>query len=115
MPFSIRYNPELQLAMRELNGNNNKATKNLKEAASEQKVNSAQDDAAGYSVSEKMNVQMRALNQDKENIQNGAALLKIARGGRKYCRHTARVERTCNKRRHRYKYRRRQTNFAEKI
>ena len=99
--------------MRELNGNNNKATKNLKEAASGQKVNSAQDDAAGYSVSERMQTQIRSLNQDKENIQNGVALLKIAEG-RKYCRYTARVERTCDKRGNRYEYRRRPRNHAEK-
>lgn len=80
MPISIRYNPEAQLALRELNGNNTKATKNLKEVANGQKINSAQDDTAGYSVSEKMQTQIRSLNQANENIKNGSALLKIASG-----------------------------------
>lgn len=45
------------------------------------KINSAEDDASGYSISEKMRVQMRSYEQDIDNAQNGSALLKVAEGG----------------------------------
>lgn len=44
------------------------------------KVNSAADDASGYAISERMEVQIRGLDQDTANTQNSSALLKTASG-----------------------------------
>ncbi len=85
MSISIRNNAGAQLALRELMNNNNKATKDLKKISGGQKITSAQDDAAGYAISSRMQSQILSLNQDQENIQNGISMLKIAGGGgRKY-------------------------------
>lgn len=42
------------------------------------KIKSAADDASGYSISEKMRVQLHGLNHDKINLQDGNALLAVA-------------------------------------
>ena len=52
----------------------------VKKAASGMKLNSAGDDAAGYSIAARMKVRLRALNQDDENVRKGESLLKIAEG-----------------------------------
>jgi flagellin len=44
------------------------------------KINGAADDASGYSISERMRVQLRGLNQDNQNAQNATSLLKTADG-----------------------------------
>ena len=81
MPLSILHNAASQLALTQLNRETSDACKSLKKVASGQKINSAQDGASDYAVSERMKTQIRSLNQAKENIQNGSALLKIASGG----------------------------------
>ena len=45
------------------------------------KINSAQDDASSYSISERMRVQLRALNQDNQNVQNGSSMVRTAERG----------------------------------
>jgi len=45
------------------------------------KIKNASDDASGYSISEKMRVQLHGLAHDKINIQNGNALLAVAAEG----------------------------------
>ena len=44
------------------------------------KINSAGDDASGLSISERMAVQIRSLDQDNQNSQNGVSMLKTAEG-----------------------------------
>ena len=44
-------------------------------------ISSAGDDASAYSIGEKMKVRIRALDQDHNNVQNGAAMLHVAEGG----------------------------------
>jgi flagellin protein len=44
------------------------------------KINSAGDDASGMAISERMRVQVRALDQDNDNTMNGSALLRTAEG-----------------------------------
>ena len=73
-------NSSTLMALGETNKNNNLLTKSLKKVASGMKINSAQDDASGYSISEKMRSNLRALNQDVSNMQNGQSLLKTAEG-----------------------------------
>lgn len=81
MPLSILNNPTSQLALRQLNKETSNACKSLKKVSEGQKINSAQDGASYYSISERMKTKIRSLAQDKENIQNGSALMKIASGG----------------------------------
>ncbi len=86
----------LKWRSRELMNNNNKATKDLKKISGGQKITFAQDNAAGYAISERMQSQILSLNQDQENIQNGISMLKIAGGAENI------IER--DKIRQRYKY-----------
>ena len=44
------------------------------------KINSAQDDASAYSISERMRVRIRALDQAYQNTQNGSSMIKTAEG-----------------------------------
>lgn len=64
-----------------LKKNDKKMANNLEKVASGMKINSAKDDASGYAISEKMRVQIRALNQDDQNVKNGKSLLFVAHGG----------------------------------
>ncbi|PUU95808.1 flagellin, partial [Acinetobacter baumannii] len=43
-------------------------------------INSAQDDAAGYAISERMRVRIRSLDQANQNSQNDSSLMKTAEG-----------------------------------
>ena len=52
--------------------------KDLQKVATGQKLNSVADDASAYSISENMQVQIRALEQDVQNVQNGHCMLNIA-------------------------------------
>lgn len=81
MATVINHNIHAQLALGELNKNVTKVGKLLGKVSSGQKINSAQDDASGYVISEKMREQIRSLLQDNQNVQNGSALFKIAEGG----------------------------------
>ena len=63
-----------------LNVNTNNLSKSLKKVSSGMKINSAADDASGYAISERMRVQIRSLDQDKANAQNGNAMMKVAEG-----------------------------------
>jgi flagellin len=44
------------------------------------KITGAQDDAAGFAISERMRVRIRALDQANQNTQNDSALMKTAEG-----------------------------------
>ena len=69
-----------QMALRELNKNNNKMSKQLEKVGSGMKINSAEDDASGYAISERMRVQIRGLGQDIDNTQNAISMLRTAEG-----------------------------------
>ena len=45
------------------------------------KINSAQDNAANWKISEKMRERINSLNQAQQNIQNDTSMLKTAEGG----------------------------------
>lgn len=55
--------------------------KSLSKVATGQKLNSANDDASSFNISEQMRAKIRALEQDVENVQNGSSMLKTALGG----------------------------------
>ena len=63
-----------------LNRNAGELTKSLRKVSSGMRINSAGDDASGYAISERMRVQMRGLDQDNRNAQNGNSMLKVAEG-----------------------------------
>ena len=63
-----------------LNKNHNALQKSLAKVSSGLRINSAGDDASGYAIAERMAVQMRSLDQDNKNAQNGNSMLKVAEG-----------------------------------
>lgn len=63
------------------NSTNTELNKTLNKLSSGYKINSAADDAAGLSISEKMRGQIRGLNQAGENIQDGMSLIQTAESG----------------------------------
>lgn len=67
-------------ALNESNRQNNKLSGSLKKLASGLKVRNAGDDASAYSISEKMRVQIRALNQCSANTSKGADITNVAEG-----------------------------------
>ena len=79
--MKINNNMSALFTLNELNRNSNKLGKVAKKAASGMKINSAGDDASGYSISEKMRVQLRALAQNVENVQTGRNMVAVAEGG----------------------------------
>ncbi len=78
MPMTVMNNSSAMMALGELNKNNKALSKSLKKVASGMKINSAMDDASGYAISERMRVQIRSLDQDIQNTQNGSSMLKVA-------------------------------------
>ena len=80
MAMVIKNNMSAQTALNTLNKNNHELSKSLQKVASGMKINSAADDASGYAISERMQVQLRSLNADISNTQNATSLLKTAEG-----------------------------------
>lgn len=67
-------------SLNQLNKNSQLLGKSLQRVASGMKINSAADSASAYSISEKMRIQIRALNQCSDNTKTGSDMLKIAEG-----------------------------------
>ena len=80
MGMIIYNNTAALFALNENKKNEKGLAKTLKKAASGMKLNSAGDDASGYSISEKLRVKLRALDQNDRNVKNGTALLQTASG-----------------------------------
>lgn len=80
MAMTIMNDASATMTLGELNKNISQLGKQLKKVSSGMKINGAGDDASGYSISEKMRVRIRALDQNERNVQNGAALLRTAEG-----------------------------------
>ena len=64
----------------QLSENQEQLSKSLAKLSSGMKINSAADDPSGYQISERMRVQIRALDQANYNAQNGRSMLKVAEG-----------------------------------
>lgn len=60
--------------------NNNKIAKSVEKLSSGYAINSAADNAAGLSISEKMRAQIRGLEQASANAQDGISLVQTAEG-----------------------------------
>lgn len=80
MSMVIKNNMSAQRALNELNKNTKTLSKQLKKVGSGMKINSAEDDASGYAISERMRVQIRGLGQDIDNTQNAISMLRTAEG-----------------------------------
>lgn len=65
-------------ALNETNRNTSKLEKTIRQATFGMKINSAGDDASGYSISEGMRVKIRVLGQCKENSAKGQDLIDTA-------------------------------------
>ena len=81
MSMVVKNNLMAVQTLNQLNQNNSELNKKLAKVSSGMKITSAGDDASGYSISERMREQIRSLNQDVQNVQNGSAMIKIASGG----------------------------------
>ena len=80
MAMVIKNNISGTNVLNRLNKNTKSLAKNLKQLSSGQKINGAGDDTSGYSISERMRVQIRSLEADVQNVQNGSSMLGVASG-----------------------------------
>lgn len=81
MAMVVKNNLSAVRTLNQVNRNNSELQKRLQKVSTGMKITSAGDDASGYSISERMRVQIRSLDQDAQNVQNGTAMLRTASGG----------------------------------
>ena len=65
---------------RQLGLSNAQGAKSMSKLSSGLRINSAADDAAGLSISEKMRAQIRGLNQASRNAQDAISMIQTAEG-----------------------------------
>ena len=80
MAMVVKNNMSAVNTLNILNRNQSALAKSLQKVSSGMKINDAGDDASGYAISERMRVQIRSLDQDKQNAQNGNSMMKTAEG-----------------------------------
>ena len=80
MAMVVKNNMSAVRTLNTLNKNSSALQKSLSKVSSGMKINSAQDDASGYAISERMRVQIRSLDQANQNTQNASSLMKTAEG-----------------------------------
>ena len=80
MAMIVKNNMSAVNTLNILNKNQSSLAKSLQKVSSGMKINDAGDDASGYAISERMRVQIRSLNQDNQNTQNGNSMMKTAEG-----------------------------------
>lgn len=80
MAMTIKNNMPAKRTLNELDRNAKAMSKDLSKVSSGLKIRNAEDDASGYAISERMDVQINSLDQANQNAQNGGALLKTAEG-----------------------------------
>lgn len=76
----IQHNLASMGAFRQSKITSARKSKSSERLASGYRINRAADDAAGLSISQKMRVQIRGLNQANENIQDGINFVKVGEG-----------------------------------
>ncbi len=67
-------------AQTRLRRNSENIEKSMERMASGKRINKSSDDVAGLAISEKMNGQIRGLNQARRNAQDGVAFVQVAEG-----------------------------------
>ncbi|WP_072934913.1 flagellin N-terminal helical domain-containing protein [Schwartzia succinivorans] len=80
MAMVIKNNKDSLNTVNTLNKNNKAKAKSMEKLSSGMRINSAADDASGLSISERMRTQIRSLEQDNANTQNGNSMMKVAEG-----------------------------------
>ena len=80
MAYVIKNNMDSVNALKNLTENTKAQHKSLQQAASGEKINGAGDGASEYAISERMRVQVKSLDQDDQNAQNGISILNVASG-----------------------------------
>ncbi|EKU71291.1 flagellin [Selenomonas sp. F0473] len=80
MAMVVKNNMSAVNTLNILNRNQSSLAKSLQKVSSGMKINNAGDDASGYAISERMRVQIRSLDQDNQNTQNGNSMMKTAEG-----------------------------------
>lgn len=80
MSMVIKNNMSAISTLNSLNKNSDALAKSLQRVSTGMRVNGAADDSSGYAISERMKVQLRGLEQDNRNAQNGTSMLKVAEG-----------------------------------
>ena len=80
MAMVVKNNMSAVNTLNTLNKNSNALSKSLQKVSSGMRINSAADDSSGYAISERMRVQIRSLDQDNKNTQNGNSMMKVAEG-----------------------------------
>lgn len=76
----IQHNISALNSLNQLKKNDNALSKNLQRLSSGYRINSAADDAAGLTISEKMRSQINGLNQAESNAEAGMSLTQTADG-----------------------------------
>jgi flagellin len=80
MPLYVNTNTTALNAQRSLTSANTSLQTSLKRLSSGQRINSAQDDAAGLGISERMTTQITGLNQAARNSQDAISLAQVTEG-----------------------------------
>ena len=80
MALTVNTNIPSLNAQRNLTSSQNVLTKSLQRLSSGLRINSAKDDAAGLAISDRMNAQIRGLNQAARNANDGISLAQTAEG-----------------------------------
>ncbi|WP_196599092.1 flagellin [Pectinatus frisingensis] len=80
MALVVKNNMSALNTLNIMSKNNKNLAASLQKVSSGQKINSAADDPAGYAISQRMQTQIRSLNQDNTNAANGQNMLKTAEG-----------------------------------
>ena len=78
MAMVVNNNMAAQLALNEMKKNSDQLDKNLKKVSSGMKIVGAGDGASEYSISEKMRVRIRGLDQCNDNTKTGHSLISLA-------------------------------------
>ena len=81
MAMTVINNPTAMMTLGELNKNVSKLGKQLSKLANGQKIVGAGDGTSDYSISERMQAQIRSLKQDIDNTKTGRSMLQVAEGG----------------------------------
>jgi len=78
--MSVNFNSAAEYAANNLAEVERRLEKETDRISSGQQINSAEDDAAGFAVREKMRADVAVLNKGLENVQQGASLVQTAEG-----------------------------------
>ncbi|MBQ7478351.1 MAG: flagellin [Selenomonadaceae bacterium] len=81
MPMVVKNNLSANNTLNTLNANNSALAKSLKKVSSGMRITGAGDDSSGYAIGKKMEVMVRALGQDVQNVKTGNNLIAVAEGG----------------------------------